>query len=48
MFDYNELIRENHPDFWKENGDNWHQVFANDIEVEVKAKSNIKRTGGLR
>ena len=45
MFDYNELIREN-PRFLEENGDNWHQVFANDIEVEVKAKSNIKRTGG--
>ena len=49
IYGYNELIRENHPEYWKKHKDNWHETFSsNEVDVRVEVKSNIRRMGGLR
>ena len=48
IYGYNELIRENHSEYWKKHKDKWHETFSNEVDVIVKVKSNIRRMGGLR
>ncbi|MBB6453105.1 spore germination protein KC [Salirhabdus euzebyi] len=47
IFGFGEVMTRSDLTYWKEIKKNWNQIFANELEVEVKAKVNIRRTGTI-
>ncbi|MFC3040731.1 Ger(x)C family spore germination protein [Virgibacillus xinjiangensis] len=45
VFGFGEVIRRANLDYWKKVEDDWGEIFANELEVELEVEFQIKKTG---